>query len=74
VYRFLGDRLYVGGRYNTVSGRLQNVADEVSVDRWQAGGGWFVTPNILLKGEYVTQRYNDFPTTDIRTAASSTGS
>jgi hypothetical protein len=38
----------------------------VSVDRWQMGGGWFVTPSILLKGEYVTQKYNDFPTADIR--------
>jgi hypothetical protein len=66
VYRFMDDRLYVGGRYNTVSGRLQNVAQEVSADRWQAGGGWFVTPNVLLKGEYVNQRFHDFPSADIR--------
>jgi hypothetical protein len=66
VYRFLGDRLYAGARYNTVEGRLMNMPADVSVDRWQLGGGWFVTPSILLKGEYVTQQYNDFPTADIR--------
>jgi hypothetical protein len=67
VYRFFRDeRLYVGGRYNTVEGRLQNFANDVSVNRWQFGGGWFVTPTILLKGEYVTQQYNDFPGADIR--------
>ena len=67
VYRFLpGDRLYVGGRYNTVRGELAGITDEVSVDRVEVGGGWFITPSIMLKGEYVTQKYNDFPTRDIR--------
>ena len=67
VYRFLPrEQLYVGARYNTVNGRLANMPADVSVDRWQFGGGWFITPSILLKGEYVTQQYNDFPTTDIR--------
>jgi hypothetical protein len=66
VYRLLNDRLYVAGRYNTASGELSGIANEVGVDRWQAGGGWFVTPSLLLKAEYVTQKYNDFPTTDIR--------
>jgi hypothetical protein len=66
VYRFFDDRLYVGGRYNTASGQLQNVANEVSVDRWQLGGGWFVAPTVLLKAEYVKQQYNDFPNLDIR--------
>jgi hypothetical protein len=27
--------------------------------------GWFVTPNLLLKGEYVKQEYKDFPNTSI---------
>jgi hypothetical protein len=66
VYRFHGDRLYAGVRYNAVEGRLQGMDADVGVDRWQAGAGWFVTPSILLKGEYVNQRYTDFPTTDIR--------
>ena len=67
IYRFLpGERLYVGGRYNTVEGELRGVADPVSVDRVQIGAGWFVTPTVLLKAEYVNQKYNDFPATDIR--------
>ena len=66
VYRFAGDRLYVGGRYNAVTAELAGMADEVSVDRAQLGGGWFISPLVLLKGEYVNQKYNDFPTTDIR--------
>ena len=66
LYRFLGDQLYVGGRYNTVTAELQGIANEVSVDRAQFGGGWFITPAVLMKAEYVNQNYNDFPVTDIR--------
>ncbi|MQA92230.1 MAG: hypothetical protein GEU90_18725 [Gemmatimonas sp.] len=67
VYRFLAEeQLYVGGRYNIAEGELPDTSTDVGVDRVQLGAGWFVTPNILLKGEYVTQRYNDFPLADIR--------
>jgi hypothetical protein len=66
LYRFLGDQLYVGGRYNTVTAELQGIANDVRVDRVQFGGGWFITPGVLMKAEYVNQKYNDFPTTDIR--------
>jgi len=68
VYRFFpGDRFYVGGRYNTVSGELSGFpGQDVSVDRIQIGAGWFITPMVLMKAEYVTQKYNDFPVTDIR--------
>jgi hypothetical protein len=66
VYRFGSyDRFYVAGRYNKVEGKLTNGVD-VSLDRIQAGGGWFVTKNILAKLEYVNQNYNNFPTADIR--------
>ena len=73
VYRFFdGEKLYVGGRYNTATAELQFgpttalVTQEVSVDRYAFGGGWFITPTILLKGEWVDQKYNDFPANDIR--------
>jgi hypothetical protein len=67
VYRFLADdRVFVAGRYNTVKGELAGITNKVSVDRYQVGGGWFITPNVMLKGEWVNQKYNDFPTTDIR--------
>lgn len=66
TYRFLGDQLYVSGRYNTVSGRLAGMANDINVKRSQVGAGWFITPVILMKGEYVNQKYLDFPSTDIR--------
>jgi hypothetical protein len=66
VYRFLGEQVYVGGRYNTAWGELAGVSNDVKVNRYQLGGGWFVTPNVLAKAEYVNQKYLDFPTTDIR--------
>ncbi len=70
VYRFLADdRVFVSGRYNTAKGELAGMINEVSVDRYQLGGGWFITPNVMLKGEWVNQKYNDFPSADIRSGA-----
>jgi hypothetical protein len=74
VYRFLpGETLFVGGRYNKAEGELAGVTSDVGADRWQFAGGWFITPSILLKGEYVTQSYNGFPVTDIRNGGSFNG-
>ncbi len=67
VYRFAADeRMFVGGRYNTAKGELVGFTDKVGATRYQMGGGWFITPNVLMKAEWVNQKYNDFPTTDIR--------
>jgi hypothetical protein len=78
LYRFANNRLYVGGKYNVVQGDLafgqsttqpninQGVRDNVKVERTALAAGWFVTPNILLKAEYMIQRYKDFLSTDIR--------
>ncbi|MFL5527101.1 MAG: hypothetical protein ACJ79I_11815 [Gemmatimonadaceae bacterium] len=67
VYRFFPDqRLYVAARYNTVKGQLTVGTPDVKVNRSQFGGGWFITPNVLTKLEFVNQKYLDFPTTDIR--------
>ena len=66
IYRFSGDKLFVGGRYNTVNGALKGIAPNIGADRYQIGAGWFVTPTMVLKGEWVNQTYNGFPTTDIR--------
>jgi hypothetical protein len=67
VYRLMHDKFYVGARYNTVTGALIPKSTlDVSTNRYQLGGGWFVTPNVLAKAEWVNQKYNDFPTTDIR--------
>jgi len=67
VYRFLpDDRLFAATRYNTVKGQLTVGTPDIKVNRFQVGGGWFITPNVLAKIEWVNQKYLDFPTTDIR--------
>ena len=66
LYRLFEDKVYFGTRYNTVSGKLAGMTDDVSVNRYQLGAGWFVTPTVLLKGEWMNQKYNDYPLVDIR--------
>ena len=67
VYRFLpAEQLFVGARYNTARGELTGMTTKVGADRTALAAGWFITPGVLLKGEYVNQKYNDFPSTDIR--------
>ena len=67
LYRFADDHFYVGARYNTLTGELiAKTYTDQKVERYQLGGGWFVTPNVLAKLEWVSQKYLDFPTTDIR--------
>jgi len=65
VYRFLKNQLYVAGRYNVAKGRPVGFTDDVSIDRTEAGGGWFLTNNLEAKAEYVQQNYKDYPITDI---------
>jgi hypothetical protein len=66
LYRFWGDKVYLGGRYNTVRGELAGMPNDIAVNRVQLGGGWFVTPLLLSKVEWVNQKYEKFPTSDIR--------
>jgi len=66
LYRFAANKLYVGGRANAVHGQLAGIPNDISVKRYQVGGGWFVTPNVLSKVEFVRQNYEAFPTSDIR--------
>lgn len=67
VYRFLpGEKLFVGARWNTLTGDLGGGNSDIEVTRTNFGGGWFITPSLLLKAEYVTQDYKNFITTDIR--------
>ena len=74
IYRFFpGERLFVGARYNTAQGELTGITNDVALDRTQFGGGWFITNNLLMKAEYVTQKYRDFPTADIRSGGKFNG-
>jgi len=65
VYRFLDNQLYLAARYNQATGRLVGGTSDVTVDRTEAGGGWFLTNNLEAKAEYVQQNYRDYPVTDI---------
>ncbi|MDH7912884.1 hypothetical protein [Winogradskyella sp. SYSU M77433] len=61
LYRFgKSENLFVGGRYNTVSAEIMG-GDDININRFQLGGGWFMTKNVLMKVEYVNQQYKDFP-------------
>lgn len=85
VYRFGNkENLFVGLKYNTVSARLANNAtgtgagpvvytSDVKIDRIAAAAGWFLTKNIMMKGEYVQQKYKDFPTADLRSGGKFNG-
>jgi hypothetical protein len=59
LYRFGRDEdFYVGGRYNTVTGSVMDGGDDQEISRFNVGGGWFMTPNVLTKVEYVNQSYD----------------
>jgi len=67
VYRFLpNEPLFVGARYNKATGTLAGLTGDVGADRWQVSGGWFITANVMAKAEYVTQKYNGFPPSNIK--------
>jgi hypothetical protein len=85
IYRFgQAEKLFAGVRYNAVSAKLADVPlsgttpaviynKDIKVDRVAFAAGWFLTRNILLKGEYVIQHFNDFPVTDYRNNAKFNG-
>lgn len=67
LYRFgKTENFYLGARYNTVTAALAGFTNDIKVNRTAFAAGWFLTQNILMKAEYVVQKYLDFPTTDYR--------
>jgi hypothetical protein len=67
VYRFLADdKLFVGTRYNRAEGAIAGITGQVGANRWEFGGGWFITPNVLAKAAYVNQKYFGYPDTSIK--------
>lgn len=65
LYRFgAAEDVYLGARYNLVTG--ENVdGNDVDISRFNIGGGWFLTKNVLAKLEYVTQTYDGFAAGDL---------
>jgi hypothetical protein len=74
LYRFgKNEAFYLGARYNKVNSELTQTpvggtagVVDVSIDRTAFGAGWFLTKNVLMKAEYVTQNYNGFLGNDFR--------
>lgn len=65
LYRFGSqEKFYLGGRYNMVKGELANT-DDIEVTRFNLGGGWFMTNNIMMKLEYVNQKYDGYNAANI---------
>ena len=61
LYRFLKDEsLYIGTRYNQLSGELSTSLPDASITRFQIVGGWFINNHVLAKFEYVNQQHKDF--------------
>ena len=66
VYRFLPEeKAFVGVRFNRAKGDLVGMP-QVGADRWQVGGGWFVLPGLLAKGEFVSQEFFGYPAANIK--------
>ncbi len=66
MYRFLpNEQMYVGGRYNSLSGELSQGVDDASITRFELAAGWYPIKHLLLKLEYVNQQYKDFGSTSL---------
>jgi hypothetical protein len=52
---------------------LQGITNDVGADRKAFAAGWYITPLVMLKGEYVNQKYVDFPSTDRRSGGKFSG-
>jgi hypothetical protein len=70
IYRFpaASQDVWIGARYNSVKAALPSDPTDVTINRAVGSIGWFLTKNIMLKGEWVNQVYENFPVTDIRSA------
>lgn len=87
LYRFgKKEQFFIGVKYNAVDaeialGQATNTASyiyqgdrfDVTIKRTAFAGGWFITKNVLLKGEYVNQKYTGFPEFFDNRSTSATG-
>jgi hypothetical protein len=75
IYRFPAEKqnFWIGARYNTVTAQIPGDPNDVSINRVTGSFGWFLTKNVMLKAEYVSQNYNNFPSTDIRSGGRFSG-
>lgn len=65
IYRFgQNENFYLGTRYNKVDAEESN-GDDIEISRFQLGAGWFMTKNVLMKLEYVSQKHDGYNSTSI---------
>lgn len=65
IYRFGKDEnMYFGSRYNKVDSEEAN-GDDISITRFNLASGWFLTKNMLLKLEYVSQKHSGYSAASI---------
>ncbi|QKJ32959.1 hypothetical protein HQ865_25475 [Mucilaginibacter mali] len=67
VYRFPAEteNFWIGYRYDTVNATITGNSTDVTVNRSAASAGWFLTRNIMMKGEYVSQQYKGYDATNL---------
>ena len=68
IYRFPQEKenFWIGGRFNSLVASLPLSPGDITINRTAGSLGWFVTKNMMLKAEYVSQLYKNFKSTDIR--------
>ncbi|PQV51147.1 hypothetical protein CLV33_10167 [Jejuia pallidilutea] len=65
IYRFgQTENFFLGARYNKVDAEDAS-GDDIEISRFQLGAGWFMTKNILMKLEYVSQKHDGYNATSI---------
>lgn len=57
--------VYVAARHNRVEGDLSATVQDIESTRNTFAAGWYITPGMLLKGEYVSQDYDGWVPTNI---------
>lgn len=75
IYRFPANKenFWVGGRYNSVTAANPVNPVDITIDRFAGSIGIFITKNMMLKAEYVNQKYRHFKSSDIRSGAGFNG-
>jgi hypothetical protein len=56
-----------------VKGDLSSTIQDITVDRQALAAGWFISPTMLTKVEYVQQSYDGFASTNILNGAEFSG-
>jgi hypothetical protein len=66
IYRFPANSMFwIGARYDMVSAAIPGNTQNIAITRWVGSAGWFVTKNIVMKAEYVNQKYNHYDADNI---------